>query len=124
MKNYLLTVIALLIGISEPVVAQKNNHWRVLRKYLQKDVNVLTSDDALLVISHPAYTDTIQIGIAPCDTCDITGFIENKRGDNPYRVWVAQDRFWNNEKRPQSMWGHYFRSSFLRILRPPPTREH
>ena len=118
--KFLLILITLFGGIIEPIAAQKNQHWRIVQKYLQKDVRILHSDPSLLIISKPSLKDTIRIGLTPCSTCDITGSLEKKRGDNPYRVWVAHDGFWNNDKRPQSTWGQYFRSSFLRILRPPP----
>ena len=108
------------MGMTEPVLAQKNQHWRVLKKYLQKEIVVISSDKSMLIISHPTNKDTIRIGLDPCADCDIIGKIERNRGDNPYRVWLANDTFWKNEARPKSTWGHYFRASFLRILRPPP----
>ncbi len=118
-QRYLLIFIALLIGFIEPAYAQNERHWRVLLKYLQKDIRVISLEKSVLVISHPAHEDTIWVGLNPCIECDIIGVVEHKRGDNPYRVWIAHERFWNNNERPKSKWGEYFRSSFLRILRPP-----
>ncbi|MEM7348869.1 MAG: hypothetical protein AAF485_31960 [Chloroflexota bacterium] len=123
MKKHLFLVIALFSGLVDPAVSQKNQHWSILKKYLQKEIQVISADKSVLVIAHPGKHDTLHIGLQPCDECDITGVIEQKKGDNPYRVWVAHDKFWSNKARPQSAWGQYFRASFLRILRPPPTQE-
>ena len=112
-------VLTMIAFIALPAKAQKDGHWKILRKYVQKNIQVISSSENLIILAHSDKKDTIRVGLPPCDTCDIVGSIEHKRGDNPYRVWTAHEMFWSNKKRPQSSWGKYFRSSFLRILRPP-----
>ncbi|MEM7277188.1 MAG: hypothetical protein AAF385_03595 [Pseudomonadota bacterium] len=123
MHKYFFIVIALFSGLVQPVAAQNEKHWRVLKKYVQKDMHIISSTNTVFVIAHPVQKDTIRIGLDPCEACDISGVIERKRGANPYRVWVANEAFWTNEARPQSTWGQYFKASFLRILRPPSKQE-
>ena len=94
-------------------------HWRILKKYVQQDVQVVQVSDSLLLLYHTERNDTLRVGLRPCSSCDISGFVERRRGSNPYRVWVASPEFWTNPSRPRSTWGAYFRASFLRILRPP-----
>ena len=53
------------------------------------------------------------------DAPDIYGQMNQKRGGNPYRVWVASESFWNDPNRPKQVWGRFFRTEFLKILRPP-----
>ena len=96
-----------------------DSHWRMLKKVLQDDVQIVSEDDTRMTLFHRVYRDTVRIGLDPCDECDITGVMEIKRGGNPYRAWIAHEKFWNNPDRPRTIWGEYFRSSFLRILRPP-----
>ena len=102
-----------------PVPLQAEAHWRILKKYLQADVEVVREEPQVLVVAHATRQDTLRIGLAPCTSCDIVGTLEERRGSNPYRVWQASDQFWNNPERPQSEWGQYFRSHFLRLLRSP-----
>ena len=94
-------------------------HWRIIKKYIQKDVEVVEQTEDVIGLYHTTRQDTLWLGLRPCDTCDIVGFIEERRGSNPYRVWTANTQFWDNPDRPQSTWGKYFRGSFLRVLRPP-----
>ncbi|GAB5517970.1 MAG: hypothetical protein RhofKO_02210 [Rhodothermales bacterium] len=102
-----------------PVDLRAEAHWRILKKYLQEDIEVLREEPQVLVVAHTARQDTLRIGLAPCTSCDIIGTLEERRGSNPYRVWHASQQFWNNPERPQSEWGQYFRSHFLRLLRSP-----
>ncbi|MEM1095361.1 MAG: hypothetical protein AAGJ10_12235 [Bacteroidota bacterium] len=102
-----------------PSDLQAQSQWRILKKYLQADVEVVREEPQVLVVAHAARQDTLRIGLAPCTTCDIVGDLEERRGSNPYRVWIASETFWNNPDRPKSAWGQYFRSHFLRLLRSP-----
>ncbi|MEM6645422.1 MAG: hypothetical protein AAF730_04140 [Bacteroidota bacterium] len=119
----ILAALAVALGLHllmlAPADLQAQAQWRVLKKYLQADMEVVREEPQVLVLAHGARQDTLRIGLAPCDTCDIVGELEERRGSNPYRIWVASEAFWNNPERPQSAWGQYFRSHFLRLLRSP-----
>ncbi len=119
MKKGLLIFSVMLFGISQPAACQNKQHWRILKKYVQKDIEVIEANESRLVLYHLVYKDKVRVGLRPCEDCDITGIIEYNRGKSPHRIWTAHAKFWNNPDRPQSVWGTYFRASFLRILRPP-----
>ncbi|MEM6647215.1 MAG: hypothetical protein AAF730_13285 [Bacteroidota bacterium] len=116
-----ISLIALFWALAVAQPAKSDPAWRIVKKYLQADVIILEETAETMTIRHSVRGDTLRIGVRPCADCDIYGRIEARRGSNPYRVWVASARFWDNPQRPRNVWGQYFRSSFLRILRPPQT---
>ena len=120
MSYHCIILVSVIFSFFNSPVQSDDSHWRMLKKIVQKDIVVVTESESILYLVHPIHEDTIRVGLAPCVDCDISGVLETKRGGNPYRVWIAHEKFWHNPDRPRSMWGEYFRASFLRILRPPP----
>ena len=41
------------------------------------------------------------------------------RNGNPYRVWIASERFWNDPEFPRKRWGEVLRAAFLKTVRRP-----
>ncbi|MEM1128690.1 MAG: hypothetical protein AAGI71_18750 [Bacteroidota bacterium] len=99
---------------------QAQSTWRVLKKYVQDEVQVVEETNRRLVLYHTTRQDTLVVTTRQDPGADIWGRVEQRRGSNPYRVWTASAQFWENPVRPREAWGQYFRSGFLRILRPPP----
>lgn len=107
-------------GLLVPHV-QAQTYWRTVVKYLQPEVTVVERSEERLVIEHPVLQDTLVVALTGPDACqcDIYSTSEQRRGGNPYRVWVATERFWEHPTRAQNQWGRFFRSRFLQIIRPP-----
>ena len=110
---------------ASPVAAQSS--WHLVKLYLKPDVRIVQESEDILRVVHPAWPDTLTLSIGSrpdsdiCPDSDIYGMTERRRGSNPYRVWVATHRFWDNPARPRHRWGQYFRASFLQLIRPPIT---
>ncbi len=116
---------ATFIGITLCVLAglpgSASANWDQVKKFLQKDVEIVSESEDKLVIYHSGAGQKITLanGSDKSAGADITGVLKRRRGGNPYRVWCASEPFWNDPLRPKSKWGMYFRMEFLSILRPP-----
>ena len=95
--------------------------WKILKKFVQKDVTILKESSESLVLYNQALQDSIVLAQTPKVECDIYASTEQKRGSNPYRIWVATEKFWQNPKLPKKLWGQFLKASFLKLLRPPRT---
>ena len=102
---------------------ESNAQWDKLKRFIQTDVVIVEETEAKLVLFHKTLSDTIFLSSELAEDSDIYSKLSQKRGGNPYRVWQATDKFWNNPRRPKATWGKYFSSSFLKILRSPAQAE-
>ena len=93
--------------------------WDRLMTFVEKDVVVLRCSEERLVLTHQAVADSLVITRDEETDADLFTRLVRRRGSNPYRVWCATDRFWNDPRRPRKEWRNYFTSSFLQIIRPP-----
>ena len=109
--------IILLFGFfaNSPVQGQ----WKILKKFVQKDVTILKESSESLVLYNKALQDSVVLAQTPKVDCDIYASTEQKRGSNPYRIWVVTEKFRKNPKLPKKLWGKFFKTSFLKLLRPP-----
>ena len=105
--------------LAVPVV-QAQPSWRVVKKYVQPDVEIVHETREALVLRHPDWPDTtLVLTTEQREDSDIYEVLARRRGGNPYRTWKATEAFWNDPKRPKQTWGRYFRADFLRLIRPP-----
>ena len=93
--------------------------WKILKKFVQKDITILKESSECLVLYNQALQDSVVLAQTPKVECDIYASTEQKHGSNPYRIWVATEKFWKNPKLPKKLWGKFFKTSFLKLLRPP-----
>ncbi|MFQ5632533.1 MAG: hypothetical protein ACE5I1_27515 [bacterium] len=93
--------------------------WKRVKHFVQKDVRVVKETKEILVLYHPVLQDSVTLSLSKAADSDIYGASEKKRGGNPYRVWVATVRFWNDPNLPRKEWGKFFHAAFLKILRSP-----
>jgi len=125
-STLLLPCLAVLLSL---IVAPANAQWKVVKKFIQPEVTIVEETKAALILSHPEIDALVVMTMKPGkdvamtmgseDAPDIYGQMNQKRGGNPYRVWVASENFWNDPDRPKQVWGRFFRTEFLKILRPP-----
>ncbi len=119
--NPKLIVVALawigLLGTSSEAAAQ----WKMLKKFVQKDVEIVEETKTVLVLRHPELDELMVVALKgeSDEEPDIQADTAQERGGNPYRVWVASEKLWNDPDKPKQVWGRFFRAEFLRILRPP-----
>ncbi len=105
--------------LAVPMV-QAQPSWRVMKKYVQPDVEIVRETHEALVLRHPDWPDTtLVLTTEQREDSDIYEVLARRRGGNPYRTWKATEAFWNDPKRPKQTWGRYFRAEFLRLIRPP-----
>ena len=105
--------------LAVPVV-QAQPSWRVVKKYVQPDVEIVRETREALVLRHPDWPDTtLVLTTEQRQDSDIYEVLARRRGGNPYRTWKATEAFWNDPQRPKQTWGRYFRAEFLRLIRPP-----
>ncbi|MGH1363432.1 MAG: hypothetical protein ACRBF0_07745 [Calditrichia bacterium] len=98
-----------------PAAAQ----WKTVKRYIQPAVRITHESQERLVIYHEALDDSIILSTSYDDSCDIYLLLAQKRGGNPYIVWVTTINFWSNPRRSKRVWVKFFSSRFVSILRPP-----
>ncbi len=91
--------------------------WNLVRRYLQPGVSVVTETPQRLVLL--AGDQRLVLAIDKAPDVDIFGLLTRNRDGNPYRVWRATNRFWNDADRPRAAWGQFLRADFLRLIRAP-----
>lgn len=91
--------------------------WSSLKPLLQSDVQIVTETKARLVLYHQAAGDSLILTPTLEHDADIYGAFEVKRGGNPYRVWVATEKFFNNPHFAGAGGQKFFRDTFLKTLR-------
>lgn len=92
--------------------------WDKIKKFVQPSVEFLTESKERLVLFQAELKDSVVISFDKVKGADIYSKMAMRRGSNPYRVWVASKEFWDDPKRPKKKWGKFFRSDFLKIMRP------
>lgn len=95
--------------------------WRMLRQFVHEDVRVIQESDREIVFVHPATTDTLVVGASPPERvgeCDLYRHVSGDAG-NARRVWVIDEARWHDASLARSRWADFFRTSFLKIVRPP-----
>ena len=115
--GFLLVAISLL-GTLPAASAQ----WKMVKKFVQPGVEIVEETKSFMILKHPELDLLVVLAYNDPESeadIDIQGATEQLRGGNPYRVWIARDRFWNDPDRPREVWGQFFRVEFLKILRPP-----
>ena len=105
--------------------SEASAQWKMLKKFVQKDVEIVEETKTLLVLRHPELDELMVVALKNDgdEQPDIQGDMAQERGGNPYRVWVASEKLWNDPDKPKQVWGRFFRAEFLRILRPPEQTE-
>jgi len=91
--------------------------WAGIKHSLQNDVQIVTETKIRLVLQRQAAGDSLVVTRSPEPDADIYGGFEVKRGGNPYRVWVATERFSNNPQFAGDGGRKFFRATFLKTLR-------
>ncbi len=116
MKRALLLVSMLLLS------REAYADWSIIKGQLQGQVQITAERKDELVLSAPSLSRSITITQGQRPHSDIYTLLVRRRGGNPYRIWVASIRFWNDPTLPKHQWGALFKTPFLRILRPPRNR--
>ena len=111
--------IALVVGAALLfAAAPANGQWKMLKKFIQQDVVVVEETKVLLVLKHPELSELMVVALKDgAGEADIEAATVQERGGNPYRIWVASEKLIN--EKPKQVWGRFFRSEFLRLLRAP-----
>lgn len=105
----------LLAALSLPA----HGEWTMLKRFLQSNVVIVEETPSRLTLRHPEVTDLMVIGLEDGVEADIRGKIAQVAGGRPYRVWVASEKLLQDPAKPKQVWGRFFRSEFLRILKRP-----
>ena len=109
------TGVLFLLLIQTPLNAQ----WKNVKRHLQKGSVVTHESKEKLIIFCESLDDSLVFLREQSLDCDIYERIALHRGGNPYQVWYATKRFWNNPDLPKSLWTRFFKPGFLSLLRPP-----
>lgn len=113
-KTFSLAAIQLTIfAVSMEAQAQ----WSSLKLALQDDVQIVAETKTRLVLCHQSPGDSLILTSSQEHDSDIYGAFEVRRGGNPYRVWVATEKFFNNPRLAGAAGQKFFRDSFLSALR-------
>jgi tetratricopeptide (TPR) repeat protein len=91
--------------------------WSGIKPLLQKDVQIVAETKTRLVLYHQALGDSLVFTPTQEYDSDIYGGFEARRGGNPYRIWVATEKFLNNPRLAKDAGRKFFHESFLRALR-------
>jgi hypothetical protein len=110
-----LSLAFVIFGMASHAQAQ----WSIVKKFVQRDIQIVQETEHLLVLSHNVVQDSLILSMAETTQVDIYAGLDQKRGGNPYRIWIATARFWDGSKRPKRTWGRFFHAEFLKIIRPP-----
>jgi len=113
-KTFSLAAIGFTIFIT---TLEAQAQWSSLKPALQSDVQIVTETPTRLVLYHRSLGDSLVLTPLPEKDSDIYGALEVKRGGNPYRVWVATEKFFNNPHFAGDAGKIFFRETFLRALR-------
>lgn len=111
----LLLILVVIVLLQSPAQAQ----WKKVKRFIQPEVTIIHESDKKLVVYHEALNDSIVLTTSDNESSDIYSDTAQKRGGNPFVIWVTTANFWFNSQRPKKLWGKFFRSEFLTILRPP-----
>ncbi|MEM1247288.1 MAG: hypothetical protein AAGA81_19735 [Acidobacteriota bacterium] len=114
MRNKILFFLLLSI-LSVPAQGQ----WKMLKRFIQSDVVIVEETKSVLILRHPEVTEMMVIGLKDGVDADIKADTAQARGGNPYRIWVASEKLLQDPSKPKQVWGRFFRSEFLRILKRP-----
>lgn len=112
--------VLLLAGVALVPGREALGQWNSLKRSIQPEVDIVEETADSLKLYHNVLSDTLLVTLEPAESAHIFGGVEWERGGNPYRVWVALPRFWDNPGLPRELWGAYFDDAFLDALRPPP----
>jgi len=113
-KTFSLTAISLAIFVA---TMEAQAQWSSLKPSLQSDVQIVAETKKRLVLYHQSPGDSLIFTSSQEHDSDIYGAFEVRRGGNPYRVWVATEKFFNNPRFAGESGKKFFRKSFLRALR-------
>jgi len=91
--------------------------WSSLKPLLQSDVQIVAETKTRLVLYHQSPGDSLILTSSREHDSDIYGAFEVRRGGNPYRVWVATEKFLNNPHFAGAAGKKFFREPFLKTLR-------
>lgn len=119
-KTFLLPAILWIIFSATPGAQAQ---WSSLKPSLQGGVQIVKETTTRLVLFHQSSGDSLVLTPVLEKDSDIYGAFEVKRGGNPYRVWVATEKFLNNPRFAGDAGKIFFRPTFLSALRqdePPP----
>lgn len=111
-----LSLLLLGLALAAPA-AHAQAPWNTVRRYLQPGAQVVTETPDRLVIE--AEGQRLVLALEGGPGVDVYGVLARNRDGNPYRVWRATRRLWNDAARPRAGWGRFLRADFLRIVRPP-----
>ena len=90
-----------------------------IKPFVQKTAKISVDTKKKLTVECPVLSDSIVVTKEKKENSDIYARKATRRGGNPYVVWVATDKLWKDPQRPKKTWGNFFKSQFLRIIRPP-----
>ncbi len=120
MRRWATPLLATMLAL---VASAAIGQWKMVRKFVQPEVEIVEETKSFLILRHPEIKALVVLSLETGGEADIQGELEQERGGNPYRVWVATENFWNDPDRPKAIWGRFFRVEFLKILRPPSERD-
>ena len=113
-KTFSLPAISLTIFVA---TMEAQAQWASLKPSLQSGVQIVTETKTRLVLYRQSSGDSLILTPLQEHDSDIYGAFEVKRGGNPYRVWVATEKLFNNPRFAGAAGNDFFREAFLRTLR-------
>jgi len=113
-KTFSLAAISLTIFAAS---MEAQAQWSSLKPSLQGDVLIVKETKTRLVLYHRSPGDSLILTSSQEHDSDIYGAFEVRRDGNPYRVWVATEKFFNNPHFSGAAGKNFFREAFLKTLR-------
>lgn len=98
--------------------------WSIVKRHLQTEVQLIkeTKDELILRKNDNSLRPlTVTVGLK--ENSDIYSLTVQQRGGNPYRIWIISERLANDSRLPKHLWGRYFKTAFLRVLRSPKVKK-